>query len=83
MSSPKKENPSLLGQLLEMFGMSWASEEVHAPPPQPKGPTCRSCGNRASFSQELNRWICSSHPHAEVRYPTHDSSSAEIVQSDD
>ena len=83
MSSPKKENPSLLGQLLEMFGMSWPSEETSIPSPQVKGPTCRSCGNYASFSDDLQKWICSVHPNAELNYPKNKSHPIEDTQSND
>ena len=73
MSSSKKENPSLLGQLLEMFGMSWPSEQsVHSttePTNEPTTPTCRSCGNPAPWSTHLNKWSCPNHPHAETNHP--------------
>ena len=69
MSSPKKENPSLLGQLLEMFGMSWPSDDPAPPPSQVSLPTCRSCGNPAPWSPHLKKWVCSNHPHAGINQP--------------
>lgn len=69
MSPPKKENQSLLGQLLEMFGMSWPSDQTIRPPAKSTLPTCRSCGNPAPWSSHLNKWACSNHPHAETNHP--------------
>ena len=69
MSPPKKENPSLLGQLLEMFGMSWPNHDPVHTSSQSNQPTCRSCGNPAPWSAHLNKWVCSNHPHAGIDQP--------------
>ncbi len=68
--SNQDEGPNLWWQFLEFMGMTWPGKLKKTKTsalPTKKG-ICSACYNKAKYDAQQDKWYCSNHPNAEIRF---------------